>query len=190
MPRLRYQVARPVLAFGPLCNGVPRLVAQVARPLQYGSFQLGASSIDYHIRYGEKTGATPDGRWAGEPLAKNLGASIGKDRSGITALIRSAAKFDSVKIPASGVLDFLLHPSAVQGEEGLDAFAGVIRSYFAAGGYAMQGNVTDAATLRDAQKNPEKYEGLQIRVTGWNWRFNDMTEDYQNEVIKRLEGVD
>lgn len=197
--KLRLEIGKDPEKYGNDIDSVDKLYVEIIdhadaylqRPnKRNGSFQLGASSIDYHIRYGEKTGATPDGRWAGEPLAKNLGASIGKDRSGITALIRSAAKFDSVKIPASGVLDFLLHPSAVQGEEGLDAFAGVIRSYFAAGGYAMQGNVTDAATLRDAQKHPEKYEGLQIRVTGWNWRFNDMTEDYQNEVIKRLEGVD
>ena len=197
--KLRLEIGRDGEKYGNDVDSVDELFAEVIdhadaylqRPNKRNlSYQLGAASIDYHIRYGEKTGATPDGRFAGEPLSKNLGASIGKDRTGITALIRSATKFDSVKIPASGVLDFLLHPSAVRGEEGLDAFAGVIRSYFAAGGYAMQGNVTDAATLRDAQKHPEKYEGLQIRVTGWNWRFNDMTEDYQNEVIHRLEGVD
>ncbi|MGI6172508.1 MAG: pyruvate formate lyase family protein [Christensenellales bacterium] len=155
-----------------------------------GHFQLGAASIDYHIRYGEQTGATPDGRYAGEPLSKNIGASIGKDRNGLTALMQSATKFDSAKIPGSGVLDFLLHPSVAQGEEGLSAMAALVRAYFARGGYSLQGNVTDAATLRDAQKHPEKYEGLQVRVTGWNWNFNDMTPDYQDEIIHRLEGVE
>ena len=155
-----------------------------------GRFQLGIGSIDYHIRYGEKTGATPDGRYAGAPLSKNIGASIGKDRSGVTALIESATKIDTVKVPGSSILDFLLHPSAAQGEDGLNAMCAMLRSYFARGGYAIQGNVTDAATLRDAQKHPENYEGLQVRVTGWNWRFNDMTPDYQDEIIHRLEGVD
>jgi len=88
------------------------------------------------------------------------------------------------------VLDFLIHPSAAQGEDGLNAMVQIIRTYFASGGYSLQGNVTNADTLRDAQDHPENYEGLQVRVTGWNWRFNDMTKDYQDEMIKRLEGVE
>ena len=127
---------------------------------------------------------------AGTALAKNVGASIGKDRSGLTALILSATKIDAVKIPGSGVLDFLVHPSAAKGEAGLKAMVGMLRTFFARGGYSMQGNVTDADTLRDAQRHPENYEGLQVRVTGWNWNFNDMTTDYQDEIIHRLEGVD
>ena len=155
-----------------------------------GRFQLAVNSIDYHIRYGELTGATPDGRLAGTPLSKNSGASIGKDRNGITALILSATKFDAVKVPGGAVLDFLMHPSVTQGEAGLDALVRMLRTYFARGGYSMQGNVADAATLRQAQKHPEKYEGLQVRVTGWNWRFNSMTPDYQDELIRRLENAD
>ena len=155
-----------------------------------GRFQLAVNSIDYHIRYGELTGATPDGRLAGTPLSKNSGASIGKDRNGITALILSATKFDAVKVPGGAVLDFLMHPSVTQGEAGLDALVRMLRTYFARGGYSMQGNVADAATLRQAQKHPEKYEGLQVRVTGWNWRFNSMTQDYQDELIRRLENAD
>ncbi len=155
-----------------------------------GRFQLAVNSIDYHIRYGELTGATPDGRLAGTPLSKNSGASIGKDRNGITALILSATKFDAAKVPGGAVLDFLMHPSVTQGEAGLDALVRMLRTYFARGGYSMQGNVADAATLRQAQKHPEKYEGLQVRVTGWNWRFNSMTPDYQDELIRRLENAD
>lgn len=197
--KLRLQIGKDPEKYGNDIDSVDQLFvdiinhadAYLQRPNhRNGVFQLGAASIDYHIRYGEQTGATPDGRYAGEALAKNIGASIGKDRRGLTALMNSATKFDSIKIPASGVLDFLLHPSIAQGEEGLDAMVAMVRSYFAAGGYSLQGNVTDADTLRDAQKHPEKYEGLQVRVTGWNWNFNDMTTDYQNEIIRRLEGVD
>lgn len=157
---------------------------------RHGYYSIAISSIDYHIRYGEQTGATPDGRWAKSALSKNIGASIGKDKRGLTALMQSAAKLNAAAFPGSGVLDFLLHPSVCRGEDGLSAMVSLIRAYFAAGGYSLQGNVTDANTLRDAQEHPENYEGLQVRVTGWNWRFNDMTKDYQDEIIQRLEGVD
>lgn len=196
---LRLQIGKDPEKYGNNIDSVDQFVVDIVNHLdeylnkpncRHGNFQLGFASIDYHIRYGEQTGATPDGRHAGEPLAKNIGASIGKDRNGITSLILSATKIDATKIPGSGVLDFLLHPSAVQGEEGLEAMVSMLRTFFARGGYTIQGNVADANTLRDAQKHPEKYEGLQVRVTGWNWRFNDMTEDYQNEIIHRLEGVD
>ncbi len=197
--KLRLEIGKDPEKYGNDIDSVDRLFvefidhadAYLTRPNhRHGYFALGASTIDYHIRYGEQTGATPDGRYAGEALSKNIGASIGKDRNGLTALIKSAVKIDSAKIPASGVLDFLMHPSAAQGEEGLNAMVSMLRTFFRAGGYSMQGNVTDANILRDAQTNPHKYEGLQVRVTGWNWNFNDMTKDYQDEIIRRLEGVD
>ena len=197
--KLRLEISRDREKYGNNIDSVDQFVVDIVnhadayldRPNhRNGRFQLGFASIDYHIRYGEKTGATPDGRMAGTALAKNVGASIGKDRSGLTALILSATKIDAVKIPGSGVLDFLVHPSAAKGEAGLKAMVGMLRTFFARGGYSMQGNVTDADTLRDAQRHPENYEGLQVRVTGWNWNFNDMTTDYQDEIIHRLEGVD
>ena len=83
-----------------------------------------------------------------------------------------------------------MHSSMAQGEEGLDALVQMLHTYFDRGGYSMQGNVTSAEELHDAQAHPENYEGLQVRVTGWNWRFNDMTKDYQDEIIHRLEGVE
>ena len=197
--KLRLQISRDTEKYGNNIDSVDRFFVDIVNHCsdylelpnhRNGRFQLGIGSIDYHIRYGERTGATPDGRYAGQPLSKNIGASIGKDRNGVTALILSATKFDTVKVPGSSILDFLLHPSAAQGEDGLAAMCAMLRSYFARGGYSIQGNVTDAAILRDAQKHPENYEGLQVRVTGWNWRFNDMTSDYQDEIIHRLEGVD
>lgn len=196
--KLRLKVGKDPEKYGNNVDSVDQFMVDIVNHLdayldrpnhRHGKFQLGFASIDYHIRYGELTGATPDGRYAGEPLSKNIGASIGKDRNGVTALILSCTKLDATKIPGSGVLDFLLHPSAVQGEEGLDAMLSMLRTFFARGGYTIQGNVADAKILRDAQKHPEKYEGLQVRVTGWNWRFNDMTPDYQNEMIRRLEGT-
>lgn len=197
--KLRLQIARDGEKYGNNIDAVDRyfvdivdhMDARLNRPnARNGRFQLGIATIDYHIRYGEKTGATPDGRRAGEALSKNIGASIGKDRCGLSSLILSATKFDTVKTPGSAVLDFLMHPSSACGEDGLNAMLGMLRAFFARGGYAIQGNVADAQTLRDAQSRPENYEGLQVRVTGWNWRFNDMTKDYQDEIIRRLEGVD
>jgi pyruvate-formate lyase len=83
------------------------------------------------------------------------------------------------------VLDVTLHPSAVKGDEGLDAFVNLIKTFFARGGYALQFNVYDAETLRDAQRHPERYASLQIRVTGWSVHFTSLSRSEQDQFIMR-----
>ena len=109
------------------------------------------------------------------------------DRNGVTALIASACKLDFTEFPTGSVLDILLHPSAVAGEEGLRAFEQLILTYCAQGGYAIHGNVMDARVLRDAQAHPEKYPHLQVRVCGWNVYFVNLSRAEQDEFIARAE---
>ncbi len=155
------------------------------RPNSRGSFwKLGILSIDKNLRFGQLMCATPDGRLAGEPISKNLSPVIGMDRGGITALMNSLCKMDFTNFPHSAMLDVILHPTAVSGEDGLSVFASLVRTYFAKGGHSIQFNVFSADTLIAAQKEPEKFKNLQIRVCGWNVYFVDLEKPMQDAFIK------
>ena len=152
-----------------------------------GVFKAALFTIDRCFEIGPKTMATPDGRRAGEPLSKNLCATAGLDRKGVTALIRSVTAMDLASFPTGSVLDVVLHPSATAGEDGLEAFYGILLSYFSMGGFAMHGNVFDAEELRRAQKKPEAYQNLQVRVCGWNAYFVNLSRAEQDAFIKQAE---
>ena len=154
-----------------------------------GVFKASLFSIDHGFASGKKTMATPDGRRAGEPNSKNLCSVPAMDRKGITALINSVTKIDQTEFPNGVVLDVVLHPSAVSGEDGLEAFLGILKTYFAMGGMALHGNVFDAATLRAAQNAPEKYQTLQVRVCGWNAYFVNLSKDEQDAFIRQAENA-
>lgn len=138
---------------------------------------------------GEKTGALPDGRLAGEELSKNASPVPGMDRKGVTALIASAIKLTPTDYHESFCLDVMLHPSALEGEEGYEVFKGLLMTYLKAGGQSIQFNVFRAETLRDAQKNPGKYQNLQVRVCGWNTLWNNMSKKEQDAYILRAENI-
>ena len=106
--------------------------------------------------FGRQTGALPDGRLAGEPLTLNTGATIGRDRNGVTSLINSVTRVDLSQFPNGTVLDIMLHPSVAGGAEGRQTIRAIIESHFAQGGMALQFNIFDAALLRDAQRHPDK----------------------------------
>lgn len=152
-----------------------------------GVFKAAVFSIDDFVYFGNKTMATPDGRKAGEVLSKNICATVGQDKNGITALINSATKIDHSKYPNGTVLDVVLHPSAVSGEEGLDDFYSLLKTYFKKGGMALHGNVFNPEDLKKAQKDPEKYKNLQVRVCGWNAYFVNLSKTEQECFIKQSE---
>lgn len=143
-------------------------------------------TLDFAHRGGLLTGALPDGRKSGESLAPGQGASYGRDTHGVTALINSITKLDGTETPNGAVLDVTLHPSAVEGEEGLQALLSLIKTFMAQGGYGIQFNVYDVETLKDAQRNPEQYASLQVRVTGWSVYFNSMSTEEQDNYIARI----
>jgi len=111
------------------------------------------------------------------------------DKNGVTALISSVTKMDLSKFPNGSVLDIILHPSAVQGEDGLDAFYALLLTYFRQGGFAMHGNVFHVKDLRAAQKEPEKYKTLQVRVCGWNAYFVELSKVEQDAFIRQAENA-
>jgi len=154
-----------------------------------GIWKTAMHSARGFLRNGKLTGATPDGRYAGEEMSKNISPVMGMDISGVTALIRSAIAADSKNAPGDFPLDVMMHPSAVSGEDGLDAWLRLIRVFLEKSGTSVHFNIFDAETLRNAQKNPEKYRGLQVRVCGWNVRFNDMNREEQEMYIRRAENI-
>lgn len=152
-----------------------------------GVYRMGMFSIDWIIEYGKKLGASADGRFAGEPVSKNLSSSVGADKKGVTGVINSATKFDFTESPDGAVLDLHLHPTAVAGEEGIGIMTSLLKTYLKKGGFAAHINVTDPETLKAAQKNPEKYKNLQVRLCGWNVYFTDLDGEMQNNLIKSME---
>jgi pyruvate formate-lyase/glycerol dehydratase family glycyl radical enzyme len=143
-------------------------------------------SLTFAWQGGKLTGALPDGRKAHESLAPGIGAAYGQDKNGVTALMESVTKLDSTLMPNGAVLDVTLHPTAVSGKEGLNALVTLIKTFFAKGGYAQQFNVYDIETLRDAQRHPENYSTLQIRLTGWSVYFTTLSKDEQDQFIARI----
>ncbi len=154
----------------------------------------GRTNLELHsartfVIHGNRTKATPDGRKAGGETSKNASPAPGADRNGITALIRSATRIDTVLCNGGFCLDAMLHPSAVQGEDGLTALHGVLMTYMNRGGASIHFNIFSADTLRDAQKNPEKYRNLQVRVCGWNVLWNRLDKKEQDAYILRAENI-
>jgi len=154
-----------------------------------GVFKAALFSIDLFVEYGIKTMATPDSRVAGEVLSKNLCASVGQDKKGITALINSVTKIDHTQFPNGSVLDIMFHPSAVNGDDGLNSFYALLKTYLNKGGMALHGNVFNADELKKAQKDPEKYKNLQVRVCGWNAYFVNLSKAEQDCFIKQAENI-
>lgn len=152
-----------------------------------GFWKIGTLSIDKNVRLGRLEKATPDGRLAGEPLSKNMSSVIGMDRGGVTTFLRSVAKIDFTDFPHAGMVDVVLHPSAVAGERGLAAFRGLVKAYFRLGGHSIQCNIVDSKTLRAAQADPELYRNLQIRVCGWNVYFVELEKVLQDSFIREAE---
>ena len=155
-----------------------------------GVFKPALFSIDRCFSLGKLTSATPDGRLAGTPLSKNLSSTIGMDRCGITSLIHSVTAIDFTAFPTGSVLDILLHPSAVSGEDGLLAMYELVMSYMRRGGVSIQFNVFNSDMLRDAQKNPDKYKNLQVRISGWSVLWNNLSKKEQDAYIVRAEGLE
>ncbi len=154
-----------------------------------GRFLAGGHSSRRFIDFGKLTGATPDGRLAGEEMSKNLSPAPGADTEGVTALINTVAAIDPADLPMDLPLDVMLHPSAVSGDKGLDVMRALVEHYHAKGFTLIQFNVFDADTLRDAQAHPGRYENLQVRVCGWNVRWNDLPREQQDAYIRRAENV-
>ncbi len=139
-----------------------------------------------HVYFGQVMEASPNGRHAGVSLPDGISPEKGADRNGPTAVIKSASKLDQLKT-GGALLNQKFTPKVIAGEEGLAHVAALIRSYFAMDGHHIQFNVIDKATLLDAQKHPEEYENLIVRVAGYSDYFNNLDRALQDEIINRTE---
>ena len=148
-----------------------------------GTFQAGFWSIDDDIRFGKFTGATPEGRRRGEPISRNNVATAGCGREGPTALALSNAKLDLANAPDGHVLDVILPATGKADDAAAGRICAFLRTFAAIGGQTIHFNVFNSHTLRDAQKHPERYEDLQVRVCGWNVRWNDLSKLEQDHFI-------
>jgi len=151
-----------------------------------GVYRINMLPTTCHIYFGSVTGATPDGRRAGQPVSEGISPVQGADRLGPTAVIKSAAKMHQAKTGGT-LLNQKFTPQLLEGEKGIDSLAHLIRGYFKLGGHHIQFNVIDGNTLKAAQKEPEKYRNLIVRVAGYSDYFNNLSKTLQDEIISRTE---
>ena len=152
-----------------------------------GIFQAGLYPVSANVPLGASTGATPDGRLAYTPLADGIGPASGRDVKGPTATANSVAKLEQGVASNGTLLNQKFHPSALAGMSGLSKFVALIRSYFDQKGMHVQFNVVTRETLLDAQKNPEKYKTLVVRVAGYSALFTTLSRSLQDDIINRTE---
>ncbi len=142
-----------------------------------------------HVYFGSVLGATPDGRNSFKPLSEGISPSQGADKNGPTSVINSVAKIDHLRTGGT-LLNQKFSPQFFEDENSYECLTALIRSYFCMDGHHIQFNVVNAETLRDAQKHPELYRDLIVRVAGYSDYFNDLGEDLQDEIINRTEHDD
>jgi formate C-acetyltransferase len=134
------------------------------------------------------TPATPDGRLAGTPLASSVAASVGCEGNGPTAVLNSVAKLDAAKSWQCGYqVNIRFHAGLIANASQREKLRAMLTVYFQKGGQELQINVVDSAALRAAQKNPEQYRDLVVRVAGFSEFFVNLSPEIQNEIIARTE---
>ncbi|MBP3918726.1 MAG: glycyl radical protein [Clostridia bacterium] len=199
--RARYRKVRAqidtVPKFGNDIEEVDAFAREVAytytRPLETfrnprgGQFQAGLYPVSANVPLGAQTGATADGRLAFTPVADGVSPSAGKDTHGPTSSCNSVSRLDH-GIASNGTLfNMKFHPSALEGQAGLESFVALIRGYFDQKGMHVQFNVVSRETLLDAQKNPDKYRSLVVRVAGYSALFTTLSKSLQDDIINRTE---
>ncbi|NPV48219.1 MAG: hypothetical protein HPY69_14805 [Armatimonadetes bacterium] len=196
---LRQRVLRDLPHFGNEDAATDALAAQIIStfddimkrrtPYRGGCYILGtlAGGENMHIEFGRVTGATPDGRRAGEPVADSIGAAQGRDSAGVTALLNSVASLPHHLLPTATTLNVKLDPRLLQSDEGLEAVVSLIETHFRAGGQQLQFTFVNRAILQEAKAHPERHRHLMVRVAGYSAPFTSLWDDLQDEIIARTE---
>ena len=151
-----------------------------------GVYRINMLPTTCHVYFGSVMGASPNGRPAGKPVSEGISPEKSADRNGPTAVIKSASKMDHLKTGGT-LLNQKFTPSVVAGDSGLENMVSLIRTYFNMEGHHIQFNVIDRQTLLDAQKRPEDYKDLIVRVAGYSDHFNNLDKELQDEIINRTE---
>ena len=160
--------------------GKTKVRAGLIRPCGISTF---GREIDWRMR----RLATPEGSRLGDILATNCSPTPGSDKKGPTSAINSYCKLDFTKTCSGATLELKILPSSVKGKNGIDALAALMKTFRDKGGYYMHIDVVDTAMLIDAQKHPERYPNLPVRVSGWSARFTTLGKEWQDMVIQRTQ---
>ncbi len=152
-----------------------------------GPFTSSYAPVSGYVPLGHATGATPDGRHSGDPLSDGVSPSMGSDTHGPTAAFRSVVKLDHLQYPNGLLYNFKLNTSTVRTPEGMKKFTKLLKSYIDMKGMQIQINVVDRDTLLAAQKDPDSYRDLVVRVAGYSAFFTELSEEVQNTIIARTE---
>ena len=151
-----------------------------------GTYRINMLPTTCHVYFGEVMNASPNGRLAQKPVSEGISPEKGADTHGPTAVIKSCSKMDHLRTGGT-LLNQKFTPSVVKGEEGLDNMANLDRSYFNMDGHHIQFNVIDRETLIQAQKHPDEYKDLIVRVAGYSDHFRNLSKALQDEIIERTE---
>jgi pyruvate-formate lyase len=158
------------------------------RNVRGGRYRLAYFSLGNHVIDGIFLGATPDGRLGGSPISNGVSPSDGIELpGGAHGVMRSMAKLPPPQVSSGIALNLRFHPHVIEHERGLGVFAGMLRTYFAQGGMQLQPNVVSAETLRAAQRHPERYRDLVVKVSGYSACFTDLGRAIQEDIISRAE---
>lgn len=152
-----------------------------------GQYQAGLYPVSANVPLGAQTGATPDGRLAHTPVADGVSPAAGRDVHGPTAAANSVSRLDHYIASNGTLFNMKFHPTALAGRTGLESFVNLIRGYFDQKGSHMQFNVVSRETLLDAQKHPEQYKSLVVRVAGYSALFTTLSRSLQDDIIRRTE---
>lgn len=151
-----------------------------------GTYRINMLPTTCHVYFGEVMMASANGRLAYKPVSEGISPEKGADTKGPTAVINSAAKMDHLRTGGT-LLNQKFTPGVVAGENGLEQMSNLIRTYFNMDGHHIQFNVIDKDTLLKAQKNPEEYKDLIVRVAGYSDHFRNLSKALQDEIIERTE---
>ena len=166
---------------------------QKYRTSRYGKGPIGCISypctatISANVPAGIKVGASAEGRFAGEALAEGGSPYHGTDKNGPTSVLKSVAKMPNILITGGNLLNLRILPYSLETEKGMKNFESLIRTFFELLGWHIQFNIISSEVLKDAQKFPEKYTDLVVRVAGYSALFNSLEPATQNDIIARTE---
>lgn len=152
-----------------------------------GIFRPGTGSAMEYIREAKKVGATADGRYAYTPYSSSFSPSVTAHTAGPLSVIKSFTKFDMKRIANGGPLTLEIHDTTFRNDDGVAKAARLVKSFIQLGGHQLQLNAVNRDKLIDAQKHPEDYPNLIVRVWGWSGYFNELDAEYQNHIISRTE---
>ncbi|MDK2981015.1 MAG: hypothetical protein PWQ55_1362 [Chloroflexota bacterium] len=150
-------------------------------------YTMSTSNISSYVPYGMDVGATPDGRYAGQPVNEGASPCLGADRQGPTAVLKSVSKLPNQRMAGGQLLNMKFSPNVLKGDDNLEKFIALLEANRLLGNFHIQFNIVDSAELRDARLHPEKHPNLMVRVAGYCALFTSLIPEVQDAIIARTE---